>query len=100
MLATSLLAAILLWFPVTLDCDGSPESGVAYEVSYMYRICPETHLDAPPPCSTFFVRLLQDEPYFATAIGDDPPGPSEGYWYQIRIRDGAGNWSDACEVSP
>jgi len=88
-----ILALVLSWLPVTLDCRGGPESGVVYEVSYLWRECPGYMLDEPPPCGTFTVRRMQEEARFETAIGNADPQVGAGYWYEIRARDGAGNWS-------
>lgn len=94
LVTAALLSLTLLWSPVTIDCLGGPESGVVYEVSYMYRVCETVGLDEPPPCATFFVRFETDETRWETTAGEPDPPPGAGYWYQVSDHDGAGNWSD------
>jgi len=85
----ALLAALTITWPaVTLDCLGGQESGVVYEIKYLWR-----EGDA-----RFFVCSEQAETQWTTAIGSPDPPLGAGYWYEIRDHDGAGNWSNgACE---
>lgn len=67
-----------------------------YEVNFMWRQCRNV-ATATPVCSEFRVQLMQAETSWETIIGSPDPPVGAGYWYLIRARDGAGNWSDdAC----
>lgn len=92
---TALAALTLLWPAVTIDCAGGPESGVVYEVAYLYRECDQG--DDPPPCRTFAVRFETRDTSWSTEMGSDPPPVGAGYFFEVRDRDGAGHWSDECE---
>lgn len=102
MTLTALAALTLLWSPVTLDCLGGAESGVVYEVAYLYRECHPipgcVECDGCPDCdecSTFAVRFETRETRWETELGDDPPQVGAGYFYEVRDRDGAGNRQEA-----
>lgn len=87
------------WDPVELDCLGMPESGVSYEVSYMYRKCDAWWLDGDDPiqpfCSALVWKRVQQDTSFET-LGEDPPPVGAAYWYEVVSIDGAGNRSDSC----
>ena len=93
----TLAALTLLWAPVTLDCLGGPESGVVYEVAYMYRTCQGYISLDPPPCDTFAVRFETTATEWQTEIGEADPPAGAAYWYEVTsLRDGAGNLGGSC----
>jgi hypothetical protein len=92
----ALLALTIAWLPVVEDCLGLPEGEVVYEVSYLWRECRDVWTETPT-CDVFAVKVLTESTEWTTVIGNEPPQVGAGYWYQVRARDGAGNWSDSCQ---
>lgn len=89
------------WDPVELDCLGLPDSGVHYEVAYMFRECDLWWKDSdsifPPFCSTLAWRRTQDDTSFRS-LGADPPPVGAAIWWEITAIDGAGNRdTDPCQ---
>ena len=88
----SLLALTILWPAVVVDCAGGPESGVVYEVAYLYRACTwVAGCDDCQECGTFAVRFETRDTSWSTEIGSDPPPRGAAYFFEVTDRDGAGN---------
>lgn len=91
---TALLALLLSWSPVVTDCLGFFEDHVTYEVSFVSWECWQLDTEEPV-CAVDRIRRMQDETE-AQFWPPAAPKPGAGYWYEIRSRDLAGNWSGEC----
>jgi hypothetical protein len=92
-----ILALLLSWGVVTLDCRGNPEAGVVYQVRAQHvHLLGWTQDDPPSPIYTPRAPLEQETPLVSLALSAYPLLPGDAAWWHVVAVDLARNDSESC----